>query len=73
MPPHACLMLAISGAEISGSSIIELTTTCKLHLITYICIAPQQYSTDTAGISISKFTAYTLNNESSVLRRGLTV
>jgi hypothetical protein len=73
MPTHACLMVAISGYEISGSSIVELTTTSKLHLIPYPCIAPLKYSTDTAGISISKFTAYALNNEFSVLNRDLTV
>ena len=37
------------------------------------CSAPLQYSADTAGISISKFTDYALNNESSVLNRGLAV
>jgi len=73
MPSHSCLMVVIWDVEISGSSIIELTTTCKLHLISYSCIAPLKYSTDTAGISISKFTAYALNNEFSVNNRVLTV
>ena len=73
MPSHVCLMVTICGAEISGSSIPKLTTTCKLHLITYSCSAPLQYSTDTARISISKFTACALDNESSILNRGLVV
>lgn len=72
-PSHACLLAAISGDEISGSSIVELTTIHKIYLIRYSCIAPLRYSTDTAGISISKFTAYAMNNESSVLNRGVTV
>ena len=45
------LMVTISGAEISGSSIVQLTTTRKLHLISYSCIAPLHYSTDPAGMS----------------------
>ena len=67
------LMVTISGAEISGSSIVQLTTTRKLHLISYSCIAPLHYSTDPAGMSISKLTADALNNQSSILSSGLTV
>jgi hypothetical protein len=68
-----CLMVVISGVDISGSSILQLTTTRKLHLISYSCIALLHYTTDPAGMSIRKLTADALNNRSSVLNRGLTL
>jgi hypothetical protein len=49
MPSWACLIVVVRRAEISGSTTIALAMIRELHLISYSCIAPLQYSTVTAG------------------------